>query len=165
MTKMKRNKGYSRAKQAKTEAAIRELIGKNCTDDEIMDALHLQPHVLRHYRDRINRFDRFVIDNMDADSILLEYGQFAKQCAGELEEAMRVMRKRRTPPLALVQAIRLRHRIENQVIDHARNMGKMPKRADTLELREGLMFRKHTMKEIREAVELDAENMLRDLEA
>lgn len=164
MNDKKRNKGYSRTKQMKTEFEIRELIGRNCTDDEIMDALNLQPHVFRHYRQRIYRLDRFVIDNMTTDSVLLEYGQFAKQCAEELEEAMKAIRKRRTPTVAFVQAVKLRHRIENQVIDHARNMGKMPKRADTLELRGGLMFRERTMKEIREVLEQDADDMLRQLE-
>jgi len=164
MTGKKINRGYSKATQEKIESKIRDLIGKNHNDDEIMEALNLQPHVFRYYRQRIYRLDRFAVEHMTAESILLDYAEQGKRSVDELEDAIRAMRKQRTPPLALVQAVKLRHRIENQIIGQAQNLGLLTNRADRLELGD-LMFRKRTMKEIQAAVEQDAEDMLRELEA
>ena len=72
----KKNKGYSKRKQAEVEANVRDLIGKNYSDFEIQEKLNLQPHVLRHYKKKIYDKDKinFQPTANREDRILVTFG-------------------------------------------------------------------------------------------
>ena len=161
-TKRKRNKGYSNKKKAEVEANVRELIGKNYSDFEIQEELNLQPHVLRHYKKTINEKDKISFHHMTAESILSDYAEKAQQCIDQLEDLIQQERTSNRMSLAHVQAVKLQHRLENQVIKYAQGMGMLPKRGRKLELA-NMHFQKHSMKDIQAAVQVEAENMMKDL--
>lgn len=159
---MKKNKGYSKKRQAEVEAKVRELIGKNYSDFEIQEELNLQPHVLRHYKKQIYDRDKISFQHMTAESVLADYAQKAKHCIEQLEELVQQERKSNRMSLAHVQAVKLQHRLENQAIKHAQGMGMLPKRGRKLELAK-MHFQKHSMIDIQAAVQVEAENMMKEL--
>lgn len=159
---MKRNKGYSKKKKREVEANIRELIGKDFSDYEIQEALNLQPHVLRHYKKQIYGKDKIQFQNMTPESVLANFAEMAKENIAQLEELNREGRKSGKLSAAHVQAVKLQHRLENQVIKHAQSFGLLPKRSMNLELAD-MHFQKHSMKDIRAAVQVEANNILADV--
>lgn len=159
---MKRNKGYSKKKQAEVETKIRELIGKNYSDFEIQEKLNLQPHVLRHYKKKIYDKDKINFQHMTAESVLADYAEKAQQSIDELEVLIQQERTSNRMSLAHVQAVKLKHRLENQIIKHAQGMGMLPKRGRELELA-NMHFQKHSMKDIQAALQVETENMMKEL--
>jgi hypothetical protein len=155
----KRNRGYSKAKQAEVEDQIRKLIGCNCDDYEIQKILNLQPHIVRHYKNRIYAKAKVFFESLTPEMVLVGFAMNAQESIEELEWVKREGLKTGTYSLAHVQAVRLQHRIENDVIRLAQTLGLLPKRARHLQVA-NIHFQKHAMADIRIAVQHEVENIL-----
>ncbi len=155
----KRNKGYSKSKQAKVEERVKDLIGKDQSDLEIGIALNLQPHIVRHYKNRIYAKAKVFFESLTPEMILVGFAMNAQESIEELEWIKREGLKTGTYSLAHVQAVRLQHRIENDVVKLAQTLGLLPKRARHLRVA-NMHFQKHAMVDIRIAVEHEVENIL-----
>lgn len=137
---MKRNKGLKRSDQRKLEDKIRELIGKDFSDQEIMEVLDLQPHVLRLYRQRILEADMTWLRSRSAEDIFGEYVRQAGQWVKDLDMQCKLFRKH-GQETAYVHAIRQRRRIHAQVIKMGQDLGIIPKNVMHVQV-QGMTFRK-----------------------
>lgn len=99
---------------------------------------------------------------MTAESVLADYAEKAQQSIDELEVLIQQERTSNRMSLAHVQAVKLKHRLENQIIKHAQGMGMLPKRGRELELA-NMHFQKHSMKDIQAALQVETENMMKEL--
>lgn len=150
---MKKNKGYSKKKKREVEQKVRDLIGRNFSDHKIGMILGLQPHVVRHYKQLIFNKDKRTFATMTTEDWLAYYAQSVESLQTELDEALSLM-KGQKPTKAEVAALRLKHRLENSVVQQAQSMGKLPKRGRELSIGDK-RYRKKSMKEIRSAVDDD----------
>lgn len=82
----KRNKGYSKSKQQEVESQIRDLIGKNYSDAEIMEELQLQPHVLGYYKKRILKKDRGIFESLTPEAVLSDLAMKSEEFDRKLED-------------------------------------------------------------------------------
>jgi len=85
-------------------AEIRKLIGKNLTDDEIMDELGIHPHILADYKRQLMDLDRATFEGLDSVAVYSEYIQKIRRIINELDWAMKIC-KEKGQAQALVNAI------------------------------------------------------------
>lgn len=137
---MKRNKGLKVSDQRKLEARIKVFIGKDFSDEEIMEALGLQPHVLRHYRKRIVEAEMAWLKSRSVENVFAEYVRQSEQWVTDLERLCKLFRKQ-GQSTALVQAIRQKRRIHSQVIKMGQELGIIPTGVTTFQA-DGVTFRK-----------------------
>lgn len=150
-----RNKGYSKAKQREVEAQVRDLIGKNYSDVEIMEELQLQPHVLGYYKKRILKKDREIFESLTPESVLSDLAMKSEELSRKLENLKQLLHEK-NQTTAFVQAVRLQADIENKMIRHSHDLGFISRRTNQVQV-DGKVFARNSRKDINHRVQVELE--------
>jgi len=128
------------------------LIGKNYSDWGIERRLKLQPHVVRYYKQRAYSSYTETLRELTPEKALIDYAIAIQSYVAELDQVLRTIHRSGKAHTATVKAIRLKYRLENDVVGMAKKLGLLPKRAISVEVG-NIVFEKRSMKRIRRAVE------------
>lgn len=139
-------------------AEIRKRIGKNLTDDEIIDELGLQPHILADYKRQLLDFDRAAFEHLDSVTVYSEYIQRIRRIINELDWAMKIC-KEKGQGQALVNAIWRKKEAYDSVIKLGQDFGFIEKRASELRVSSELSFSTMTEEEVKEEIKREVQKM------
>lgn len=123
-----KNKGLRKSEQRDLERKIADLMGKNYFDEEIMLELGIQPHVLRHYKQRIAENVVFEFTKGGSQGVFERYARHGLKTIRELEEIVRETSDTTRSLTAAIQAVRLQNNIVRSTIRLARELGLITKR-------------------------------------
>lgn len=126
-----RNKGLTRTEQNALEAQVRQATAKKIfrPDREIAKELGIQPHVLRHYKERIHLKTKIEWEQKKPNALLAEVAAFSLANIRELDEAIAAMSQKSRHHTAMVRAVKLKNQIVRDVLRLARELGLISKRA------------------------------------
>lgn len=139
-------------------AEIRKRIGKNLTDDEIIDELGLQPHILADYKRQLLDFDRAAFEHLDSVTVYSEYIQKIRRIINELDWAMKIC-KEKGQGQALVNAIWRKKEAYDSVIKLGQDFGFIEKRASELRVSSELSFSTMSEEEVKEEIKREVQKM------
>jgi len=139
-------------------AEIRKLIGKNLTDDEIMDELGIHPHILADYKRQLMDLDRATFEGLDSVAVYSEYIQKIRRIINELDWAMKIC-KEKGQAQALVNAIWRKKEAYDSVIKLGQDFGFIEKKASELKVSSELSFSTMTEEEVKDEIKREVEKM------
>lgn len=158
MAKKSKYKKRSVPERRELLAEIRKHIGKNLTDDEIIEELGIQPRVLADYKRQLLDFDRATFEGLDSVAIYSEYIQKIRRIINELDWAMKIC-KERGQGQALVNAIWRKKEAYDSVIKLGQDFGFIDKKASELKVSSELSFSSMTEEEVKEEIKREVEKM------
>lgn len=118
---------------------VRRLIGKNYTDEEIMDKLNVQPHVLSDIKAEILSRASSMFHNLTSEAV---YEDFLSKCRVNIKEIdeVRVKFKNRGQWSSLIAAQKVKHEIYKDVVKLGQDLGFIDKKSGELKLTGEMSF-------------------------
>jgi len=158
--KKKKNRGKSltASEQRQMEIKIRGLIGKGKNGAEIMEDLHLQPHIFMTYLSRIKDIDRDDFQKITSVDVYTTAIEKSRTLVKELQS----MRKRfdyRKQFTALVASIKQEHEINKDVVKLGQELGFVEKKGAEVSVETELLFSTMTTEQVLEEVQNEIERI------
>jgi len=156
--KSKANRNLSPIEQRKLESKIRRLIGKSYSDIEILEELTLQPHVLRHYKQRIYEIDKERFNHLDSVTVYTDYTEKSRQMIKELDK-LKVKFSNRGQWTALVAAVKEKNVIYKDVIKLGQDFGFIERKASEITFQGEMSFATYTTEEVKKELEKEVKKL------
>lgn len=144
----------------KLSADIKRLIGKNYSDEEIMDELEIQPHVLAEYKRQIITLERHAFQNLDSSAVYADYLFKQRQMIKELDLIQTKFRNR-GQWTALVAAIKTKSEIYDKSIKLGQDFGFIEKKAGELKVTGEVSFSAMSEADMQKQIKQEVEAMHR----
>lgn len=118
---------------------VRKLIGKNLVDEEIMEHLNLQPHILADVKREILAVDTAIYSNLSSAGVMSDYVAKSRKSIQELDE-IKIKFKNRGQWSSLVAAIKVKNDIHKDVIKLGQDLGFIDKKSGELKISGEMQF-------------------------
>ena len=118
---------------------VRKLIGKNLVDEEIMEQLNIQPHILADVKKEILAVDTAIYSNLSSAGVMSDYVSKARKSIQELDE-IKIKFKNRGQWSALVAAVKVKNDIHKDVIKLGQDLGFIEKKTGELKISGEMQF-------------------------
>ena len=146
--KKRKNRNLTAVEQRELEHKVRDLLGKNYTDFEILQRLNLQPHVLKYYKQRIYDIDHDRFQRFDKVTVFGDYVEKSRRMIKELDE-LKVKFRNRGQWTALVAAVKEKNVIYKDVIKLGQDFGFIERKASEITVQGEMSFATYTMEEVK----------------
>jgi hypothetical protein len=131
---------------------MKELIGRNKNDDEIMEELDLSLNELRYYRQLVFKVDAEELRETSTEESYLAYCIKQRENLRELDKAIKNFQGSRQYN-ALVGAIKAKSDILNDMVDKGQALGFLDKVPDRLQVLAGIQMKDMSSNEMRDKLE------------
>jgi hypothetical protein len=137
---------------------IRELIGQNYSDEEILEKLGIAQHILTEYKAHILAVDRAIFTKLDAATIFSDYVMKVRQVVRDLDDAIETCRNK-SHAQALVTAIWKKKEAFDSVLKWSQELGFVKKSASELRLSSELSIGSMTEEDVRKEIEAELKRL------
>lgn len=154
----RKGKGLSPKQQRKLQAEIRKLIGKNYTDEEIIEALNVRPNDLKIHKKKILDADRVAFKHLDTSAVYSDYIQKMGHLIKELDEVKTKFRNR-GQFTALVAAIKEKKNIHDSVIKMGQDFGFIDRKAKEMKVDGEITFSTMSEEQVKEEIQKEVQRL------
>lgn len=121
---------------------VRRLIGKNYSDDEIMETLGMLPKTLQSLKKELLATDKTIFQHMDSAAVFSDYLMKSKHMVKKLHEIQVSAKRTKGGHTAYVASIKQEKEIYDTIIKHGQDFGFIERKAQQTDLnvKGGLTF-------------------------